>query len=56
MKLSTEESFRITYFIYLVDHVISSLQSRFEQFEIYIFQIKVNKYLFAFNNVTKKIK
>ena len=34
-KLSTEESFRINYFTYLVDHVISSLQSRFEQFEIY---------------------
>ena len=35
MKLSTEESYRINYFIYLVDQVLFSLQSRFEQLKMY---------------------
>jgi hypothetical protein len=29
---SAEESFRIDYFLYIVDQAISSIQSRFEQF------------------------
>ena len=32
---SLEESFRIDYFLYIVDQAIFSLQSRFEQFKIY---------------------
>jgi hypothetical protein len=32
---SAEESFRIDYFLYVVDKVISSIQTRFEQFQIY---------------------
>ncbi|XP_042386310.1 uncharacterized protein LOC121977979, partial [Zingiber officinale] len=35
VKLSPEESFKINYFNYIIDHAISSLQSRFEQFKIY---------------------
>jgi hypothetical protein len=30
-----EEYFRINYFLYIVDQAISSIQSRFEQFQIY---------------------
>ena len=30
-----EESFRIDYFLYIIDQAISSIQSRFEQFQIY---------------------
>jgi hypothetical protein len=32
---SAEESFRIDYFLYIVNQTISSIQSRFEQFQIY---------------------
>ena len=32
---STEESFRINYFLYIVDQAILSIESRFEQFQIY---------------------
>ena len=32
---SAEESFRINYFLYIVDRAISSIESRFEQFQIY---------------------
>ena len=30
-----EEYFRINYFLYIVDQAISSIESRFEQFQIY---------------------
>ncbi|KAK4578130.1 hypothetical protein RGQ29_028319 [Quercus rubra] len=32
---SAEESFRIDYFLYIVDKAISSIENRFEQFQIY---------------------
>ena len=32
---STEESFGINYFLYTVDQAISSIESRFEQFQMY---------------------
>ncbi|KAK4596796.1 hypothetical protein RGQ29_014721 [Quercus rubra] len=32
---SAKESFRINYFLYIVDQAISSIESRFEQFQIY---------------------
>ena len=32
---SVEEYFRINYFLYIVDQAISSIESRFEQFQIY---------------------
>ena len=32
---STEEYFRINYFLYIVDQAISSIESKFEQFQIY---------------------
>jgi hypothetical protein len=32
---SAEESFRIDYFLYIIDQAISLIQSRFEQFQIY---------------------
>ena len=32
---SAEESYRVDYFLYIVDHAISSLNSRFEQFQKY---------------------
>ena len=32
---SLQESFRIDYFLYIVDKAIAILQSRFEQFKIY---------------------
>jgi hypothetical protein len=46
---SGEETFRIDYFLYIVDKVISSIQSRFEQFQIY-----ENIFGFLFN--FKKLK
>ncbi|XP_041026960.1 uncharacterized protein LOC121267165 [Juglans microcarpa x Juglans regia] len=55
---STEESFRINYFLFVVDQAISSIQIRFEQFEIYgcfcrkkFFKIKIDKILSKINNV-----
>ena len=33
---SVEEYFRINYFLYIVDQAISSIKSRFEQFQIYM--------------------
>eukprot|EP00257_Ricinus_communis_P024744 XP_025012158.1 uncharacterized protein LOC112533910 [Ricinus communis] len=51
----------IRYFIYLVDHAIFLIESRFEQFKKYgnfsrkkFFKIKINKILFMFNHVTRK--
>ena len=35
VTFSAEESFRINYFMYIVDQAISSLQNRFEQFKMY---------------------
>ncbi|XP_020242687.1 zinc finger MYM-type protein 1-like [Asparagus officinalis] len=35
MAMTTEESFRANYFIYIVDQALSSLKSRFEQFQQY---------------------
>ena len=32
---SVEKSFRINYFLYIVDQAILSIESRFEQFQIY---------------------
>jgi hypothetical protein len=32
---SAEEPFRIGYFLYIVDQAISSIQSKFKQFQIY---------------------
>ena len=32
---SAEESFRIDYFLYIVDKAISSIENRFGQFQIY---------------------
>jgi hypothetical protein len=46
---SAEKSFRIDYFLYIVDQAISSIQSRFEQFRIY-----ENIFGFLFN--FKKLK
>jgi hypothetical protein len=46
---SAEESFRIDYFLYIIDQTISSIQSRFEQFQIY-----ENYFGFLFN--FKKLK
>ena len=33
--LSVEENFRIQYFLYTIDHAISSLDKRFEQYKLY---------------------
>ena len=35
IQLSQEESFRVDYFIYIVDRALSSLKNRFEQFQEY---------------------
>jgi hypothetical protein len=48
-RQSTEESVRIDYFLYIVDQAISSIQSRFEQFQMY-----ENIFGFLFN--FKKLK
>ena len=42
--LSVEEYFRINYFVYIVDQAISSIMSRFEQFQMY-----ENMFRFLFN-------
>ena len=46
---SLQESFRIDYFLYIVDKTITTLQSRFEQFKIY-------EDIFSFLFSVKKIK
>jgi hypothetical protein len=35
IEQSPKESFRVNYFIYIVDQALSSLKNRFEQFQIY---------------------
>ena len=45
---SAEESFRIDYFLYLVDKAISSIENRFEQFQIYE---EIFGFLFNFTNL-----
>ncbi|XP_062148082.1 uncharacterized protein LOC133857008 [Alnus glutinosa] len=54
---SDEQSFRIDYFLYIVDQAFSSIQSRFEQFKSYncfcrkkFFKIKIDKILPKINN------
>ena len=49
VTLSTEESFRIEYFLFIVDLAISSIKSRFEQFKIY-------ENIFGFLFCFKKLK
>ena len=45
---STEEYFRINYFLYIVDQAISSIESRFEQFQIYE---NISGFLFNFEKL-----
>ncbi|XP_074563704.1 uncharacterized protein LOC141820319 [Curcuma longa] len=58
VKLSPEESFKINYFNYIIDHALSSLQSRFEQFKIYEdnfnFLYEVEKLKFLDNDFLKE--
>ncbi|XP_020247479.1 uncharacterized protein LOC109825149 [Asparagus officinalis] len=61
--LSPEESFRVKYFLYIVDQAISSLKSRFEQFRHYeevfgkkLFKVKIDQILSSINYVTRKIE
>ena len=49
VTLSAEESFRIAYFLFIVDLAISSIKSRFEQFKIY-------ENIFCFLFLKKKLK
>ena len=35
MNQTAEESFRVNYFLYIVDQALSSMKNRFEQFEEY---------------------
>ncbi|XP_019259427.1 PREDICTED: zinc finger MYM-type protein 1-like [Nicotiana attenuata] len=63
-----KESFRVDYFLYIVDQAILSLQNRFEQFEAYelpvtvasaekkFFKIKIDKILSKINYVSREIK
>ncbi|XP_060969474.1 uncharacterized protein LOC133036761 [Cannabis sativa] len=46
---SAEESFRIDYFLYLIDQIICSLKTRFEQFQVY-------ENIFGFLFSMKKLK
>ncbi|XP_020266131.1 uncharacterized protein LOC109841583 [Asparagus officinalis] len=61
--LSPEESFRVKYFLYIVDQAISSLKIRFEQFRHYgclcrkkLFKVKIDRILPSINYVTRKIE
>ena len=45
---SVEEYFRINYFIYIVDQAISSIESRFGQFQMYE---NIFGFLFNFENL-----
>ena len=49
VTLSAEKSFRIEYFLFIVDLAISSIKSRFEQFKIY-------ENIFGFLFCFKKLK
>ncbi|XP_022846277.1 uncharacterized protein LOC111369021 [Olea europaea var. sylvestris] len=63
VKQSAEESFRVEYFIFIIDQALSSLRIEFEQFKQYgcicgkkFFKIEVDQNLSPINYVTRKIK
>ncbi|XP_042386516.1 uncharacterized protein LOC121978205 [Zingiber officinale] len=60
---SPKESFRVNYFLFIVDQALSSLQTRFEQFQSYscicrkeFFQVEIDQNLSPINYVTRKTK
>ncbi|XP_022883450.1 uncharacterized protein LOC111400262 [Olea europaea var. sylvestris] len=63
VKQSVEESFRVEYFLFIIDQTIPSLKTRFEQFNDYgcicrkkFLQIEVDQDLSSINYVTRKIE
>ncbi|XP_042472386.1 zinc finger MYM-type protein 1-like [Zingiber officinale] len=60
---SPKESFRVNYFLFIIDQALSSLQTRFEQFQKYgcicrkeFFQVEIDQNLSPINYVTRKTK